>query len=56
MNRFTVTIGPVDHDGARYEDGAAIPVDGDAAAALVAAGVIEPAKAAGKDSKPPAAD
>jgi hypothetical protein len=56
VSKFVVTIGPVDHDGARYEDGATIPVDGDAAAALVAAGVIEPVKAAGKDSKPPAAD
>jgi hypothetical protein len=56
MSKFVVTIGPVDHDGARYENGAAIPVDGDAAAALVTAGVIELVKAAGKDSKPPAAD
>jgi hypothetical protein len=56
MNKFTVKIGPVDHDGARYEDGATIPADGDAAAALVAAGAIEPVRAAGKDSKPPAAD
>jgi hypothetical protein len=56
MSRFVVTIGPVDHDGARYEDGDLIPVTDDAAAALVAAGAIEAVKAAGKDPKPPAND
>lgn len=56
MSKFVVTIGPVDHDGARYEDGDLILVADDAAAALVAAGVIEAVKAAGKDSRPPAND
>jgi hypothetical protein len=56
MSKFIVTIGPVDHDGARYEDRDLIPVADDAAAALVAAGVIEAMKAAGKESKPPAGD
>jgi hypothetical protein len=56
MNKFVVTIGPVVVNGDCYKDGDTILVDGDAAAALVAAGAIEPVKAAGKDSKPPAAD
>jgi hypothetical protein len=50
---YTVLMGPVDHDGARYKDGEEIPVRGDEAAALVAVGVIQSAKAAGKPPKPP---
>ena len=53
MSKYTVLMGPVDHDGDRYEDGEEIPVRGDEAAALVAVGVIQLARAAGK---PPEAD
>ena len=52
MSKYTVLMGPVDHDGARYEDGEEIPVRGDEAAALVAVGVIQLARAAGKPAKP----
>jgi hypothetical protein len=55
MSKFVVTIGPVYHDGVRYEDGDIIPVAADAAAALVAADVIEAVKAASKEPRPPAA-
>ena len=45
---YTVLIGPVDHDRDRYEEGEEISLQGDEAAALVAAGVVQAAKAAGK--------
>lgn len=48
---YTVMMGPVYHDGARYEDGEEIPARGDAAADLVALGVIQFAKAAGNPPK-----
>lgn len=56
MNKFLVTAGPVDHNGGRYEQGAWIPLSDDSAAPLLAADVIEAAKAAGKEPKPPSAD
>jgi len=41
MPSYTVLNGPVDHDGARYEDGAEIlRLTTEEAAALVALGVI----------------
>ena len=41
MPSYTVLNGPVDHDGARYENGAEIPrLFAEEAAALVALGVI----------------
>jgi hypothetical protein len=52
MPSVTVLNGPVDHDGARYENGAEIPrLSADEAAALVAAGVAEAAPAAAKGGK-----
>jgi hypothetical protein len=47
---YTVLIGPVDHDGARYEEGEEISLQGDEAAPLVELGVIEPLPA--KEVKP----
>jgi len=52
MAKHVVIVGPVEHDGVRYQDGEALPVLlEEAAAALLAVGVIEvqqskPAKAA----------
>jgi len=51
MARHVVLLGPVEHDGAIYEDGAELSVSGDFAAALVAACVLEPAQAAAKTGK-----
>lgn len=52
MPTVTVLNGPVDHDGARYENGAEIPrLSADEAAALVASGVAEAAPAAAKSCK-----
>jgi hypothetical protein len=54
--KYIVLVGPVDHDGARYEKGDEISLLGDQGAALVAVGAVRAVKAAGKDSKPPEAD
>ena len=45
-------MGSVDHDGARYEEGAGLTLSIDAAAALVAAGVAREVQAASKEAKP----
>ena len=53
MPAHTVLIGPVYHDGARYEDGAEIPrLTTEEAAALVALGVIGATPEDGKKTKP----
>jgi len=53
MPSYTVLNGPVDHDGARYEDGAEIPrLATEEAAALVALGVIGATPEGGKKTKP----
>ncbi len=53
MPAHTVLIGPVYHDGARYEDGAEIPrLTTEEAAALVALGVIGATPEGGKKIKP----
>jgi hypothetical protein len=52
MPTVTVLNGPVDHDGARYENGAEIPrLSADGADALVAAGVAEAAPVTAKGGK-----
>ena len=52
MPSYTVLNGPVDHDGARYEDGAEIPrLTTEEAAALVALGVIGATPEGGKKAK-----
>jgi hypothetical protein len=48
MARHVVTHGPVVHDGALYLDGAELTLSDDAAAALVALGIIEAMAAAQK--------
>jgi hypothetical protein len=40
MAVFSVLIGPVEHDGERYEEGAQVTLNADEAEALVALGVI----------------
>lgn len=40
MAAYTVLIGPVEHDGARYEEGAQVSVSGEAAELLVSQGII----------------
>jgi len=52
MPAHTVLIGPVDHDGTRYEDGAEIPrLTAEEAATLVALGVIGATPEGGKKAK-----
>jgi hypothetical protein len=52
MPSYTVLNGPVDHDGARYEDGAEIPrLTAEEAAALVALEVIGATPEGGKKAK-----
>jgi hypothetical protein len=52
MPAHTVLIGPVYHDGARYEDGAEIPrLTAEEAAALVALGVIGATPEGGKKTR-----
>lgn len=46
-------VSPVDHDGARYEEGAMIDLPEDAAAALLAVGVIKSIGSIAPDSKKP---
>ena len=52
MARHEVIQGPVEHDGARYEEGAQIQLSPDAAEALVGLGILkllqEEAKPKGK--------
>jgi hypothetical protein len=53
MLSYTVLNGPVDHDGARYEDGAEIlRLSAQEAAALVALGVVGATPEGGKKGKP----
>jgi hypothetical protein len=53
MPSYTVLNGPVDHDGARYEDGAEIPrLSTEEAAALAALVVIGATPEGGKKTKP----
>ena len=52
MPSYTVFNGPVDHDGARYEDGAEIPrLSAEQASALVALGVVGATPEGGKKAK-----
>ncbi len=52
MPSYTVRNGPVDHDGARYEDGAEIPrLSAEQASALVALGVVGATPEGGKKAK-----
>ncbi len=52
MPAHTVLIGPVYHDGARYEDGAEIPrLSAEEASALVALGVVGATPEGGKKAK-----
>jgi hypothetical protein len=52
MPSYTVLNGPVDHDGARYEDGAEIPrLSAEQASALVALGVVGATPEGGKKAK-----
>lgn len=53
MPAYTVLNGPVDHDGARYEDGAEIPrLTAEEAAALMELGVIGATPEGSKKAKP----
>jgi hypothetical protein len=53
MQAHTVLMGPVYHDGARYEDGAEIPrLTAEEAAALMVLGVIGATPEGGKKTKP----
>jgi hypothetical protein len=52
MACHVVLMGPVDHDGTRYEEGAELPLSIDAAAALVAVGVAREVQSAAKEAKP----
>lgn len=52
MARHVVLSGPIEHDGARYEDGDELTISGDAAAALVAEGILQVLHSAVKSSKP----
>jgi hypothetical protein len=45
MAVFSVLIGPVEHDGERYEEGAQVTLNADEAKPLVALGVIGAAEA-----------
>lgn len=45
MAVFSVLIGPVEHDGERYEEGAQVTLNADESEALVALGVIGAAEA-----------
>jgi hypothetical protein len=45
MAVFSVLIGPVEHDGERYEEGAQVTLNADEAEALVTLGVIGAAEA-----------
>jgi hypothetical protein len=45
MAVFTVLVGPVEHDGKRYEEGAQVTLSAEAAEALVSQGVIGAAEA-----------
>ena len=45
MAIFSVLIGPVEHDGERYEEGDQVTLNADEAKALVALGVIGAAEA-----------
>jgi hypothetical protein len=52
MPAHTVLLGPVYHDGARYEDGAEIPrLTTEEAATLVALGVVDATPEGGKKAK-----
>ena len=39
MGRYVVVLGPVFHNGARYDEGAELPISKDEAAPLIAIGV-----------------
>ena len=54
--KYIVLVGPVDHDGDRYEEGDEMSLSVDQGDALVAVGAVRAVKAASKDSKSPEAD
>jgi len=56
MAKYAVTNGPVEHDGTIYEQGSELSLAEDAAAALVAAGVIQQVEQPAKSRKAPADD
>jgi len=53
MSHSYTVLSPVDHDGTRYEPGESVDLPEDAAAALLAVGVVEQAEA--RKPKPPGA-
>jgi hypothetical protein len=53
MARHVVVLGPVDHDGTRYQDGDEVTLPPEAAAVLVALGVVELAVAVQKGKSDP---
>ena len=55
MSQSYTVLSPVDHDGARYEEGQSVALPEEAAAALLAVGVVEQAEAR-KPKQPGAAD
>jgi hypothetical protein len=55
MAQSYTVLSPVDHDWMRYEEGQSVALPEDAAAALLAVGVIEQAEAR-KPKQPGAAD
>lgn len=56
MGKYVVATGPVDHDGTIYEEGSELSLTEDAAAALVAVGVIQQVEQHAKSRKAPADD
>ena len=55
MSQSYTVLSPVDHDGTRYEEGQSVALSEEAAAALLAVGVVEQAEAR-KPKQPGAAD
>ena len=53
MAQSYIVLSPLDHDGTRYEEGQSVSLPEDAAAALMAVGVV---RAEARKAKPPGAD
>jgi hypothetical protein len=52
MAKFSILVGPVDHDGERYEEGAQITLSAEAAEELLSLGVIGALEASKAKSAP----
>lgn len=56
MAKYVVALGPVNHDGTDYKEGSELSLPEDAAAALVAVGVIQQLEQPSKARKASADD